>query len=347
MVKRMVALPHRVKVRIRKLRRQTRHAGVAMRCQIILLAAKGRSSREVSEAVGCHRSWASRVVGAFLEKGEIALLDSREDNGIQKVDEYFLTYLVGIVEVSPQEFDYPRPTWTQELLVLVMEDVTGVRVSVATMSRALRQIRARLGRPRARVGCPWRKHAKDRRLRAIRRMLRRLAPDEEAFYEDEVDIHLNPKIGPDWMNCGQQKDVMTPGKNEKRYLAGAMNVRTRDVTYVDAWRKTSHLFVALMHKLVKDHPHARRIHLVLDNYRIHSSQLVQHALLAFDGRIVLHFLPPYCPDHNAIERLWRAVHANVTRNHKCRCMEELMANVFGYLMTYNALAKHDELPVAA
>jgi len=42
-----------------------------------------------------------------------------------------------------------------------------------------------------------------------------------AVYEDEVDIHLNPKIGLDWMGLGQQKEVVTPGKNVKRYLAGA------------------------------------------------------------------------------------------------------------------------------
>ena len=48
-----------------------------------------------------------------------------------------------------------------------------------------------------------------------------LPRDEVAVYVDEVDIHLNPKIGPDWMLCGQQKTVLTPGKNEKRYLAGA------------------------------------------------------------------------------------------------------------------------------
>jgi transposase len=31
---------------------------------------------------------------------------------------------------------------------------------------------------------------------------------------------------------------------------------------------------------------------------------------------VLHFLPPYCPDDNRIERLWKDLHDNVTRNHK-------------------------------
>ena len=40
-------------------------------------------------------------------------------------------------------------------------------------------------------------------------------------YADEVDLHLNPKIGPDWMLPGTQRLVLTPGNNEKRYLAGA------------------------------------------------------------------------------------------------------------------------------
>ena len=54
-----------------------------------------------------------------------------------------------------------------------------------------------------------------------------LPEDEVAVYEDEVDIHLNPKIGLDWMVTGQQKEVLTPGQNEKRYLAGALNAKNR------------------------------------------------------------------------------------------------------------------------
>jgi hypothetical protein len=33
--------------------------------------------------------------------------------------------------------------------------------------------------------------------------MKNLPADEVALYEDEVDIHLNPKIGPDWMVAGQ------------------------------------------------------------------------------------------------------------------------------------------------
>jgi transposase len=48
-------------------------------------------------------------------------------------------------------------------------------------------------------------------------------------------------------------------------------------------------------------------------------------------RVQLHFLPPYCPDHNRIERIWKDLHDNVTRNHTCRSLKQLMQEVRTYL----------------
>lgn len=41
----------------------------------------------------------------------------------------------------------------------------------------------------------------------------------------------------------------------------------------------------------------------------------------------LPFLPPYCPDHNKIERVWQDLHANVTRNHNCPTIVSRMREV--------------------
>ncbi len=60
---------------------------------------------------------------------------------------------------------------------------------------------------------------------------------------------------------------------------------------------------------------ARRIHLILDNAAIHDSRKTRAALEQLRGRIILHFLPPYCPEENRIERRWLDLHGNVTRNH--------------------------------
>ena len=76
---------------------------------------------------------------------------------------------------------------------------------------------------------------------ALRRpgLVESLPAGEVAVYLDEVDVHLNPKIGLDWMNCGTQKQVMTPGKNVKRYLCGAMDASTGLVSWVRGERKNS------------------------------------------------------------------------------------------------------------
>lgn len=74
------------------------------------------------------------------------------------------------------------------------------------------------------------------------------------FYEDEVDIHLNPKIGADWQLRGQQKRVVTPGQNEKYYLAGALHSGTGKVSYVGGNSKSSTLFISLLKRLKATYP---------------------------------------------------------------------------------------------
>src|ERR1700682_6225462 len=140
---------------------------------------------------------------------------------------------------------------------------TGVRIHVATMSRALALIKARRGKPRPRVKCPWHPAGKTRRLNQIAWLLASLPRREVAVYEDEVDVHLNPKIGLDWMGLGQQKEALTSGKNEKRYLAGAMDVRTGEIHWVESTSKNSWLFWHLLAKLTCVYADARVIHVIL------------------------------------------------------------------------------------
>jgi len=135
---------------------------------------------------------------------------------------------------------------------------------------------------------------------------------------------------------GQQKTVLTPDQNVKHYLAGALDTQTGRVIWVKGDRKRSALFIELLKKLGRLYADKKVTHIILDNYVIHTSKITQKAVEKFNGRIVLHFLPPYCPDDNKIECcVWRELHANVTRNHKCQDMDELMREVRSYLARLN------------
>ena len=314
---------------------QLRHCDdvkLKLRYLIIVNLIRGRTAIETAEALNAARSTVYEVAKRFRECGEAGLIDRREENGERKLDERYLSILYDVVKSSPQEHGWPRPTWTRELLVKTMQQKTGVKIHPGTMSIALKIIGARRGRPKPTVRCPWSKAAKHRRLQEIQQLIERLPSDEVVVYEDEVDIHLNPKIGLDWMVTGQQKEVITPGKNEKRYLAGAQDVRTGELLWVTAEKKSASLFILLLWKLVTHYRDAKVIHVILDNYCIHSTEQVRVSLATVEGqRLRLHFLPPYCPDHNKIERTWQDLHANVTRNHRCGDMQTLMRNVRRYL----------------
>ena len=319
-----------------------RDAKVKQRYLIIVNLVSARPPTVVAKVLQVARSTVYRAAQRFRDLGEAGLLDHRDDNCPTKLDESYLAILYEVVKSNPQEHGWKRPTWTREMLVETLRQRTGIRIHPGTMSRALKWIRARRGHPRPVVRCPWSKQARTRRINAIRRLVKTLPPGQAAVYEDEVDIHLNPKIGLDWMVCGQQKEVVTPGQNVKRYIAGAMDVVTGHLVWVDGERKTSVLFIRLLQKLSDYYGDRAVINIILDNYRIHTSKITQQALAQFKGKIVLHFLPPYCPDENKIERLWQDLHANVTRNHRCENIEELMKNVRHWLRrrSQNALKQY-------
>jgi hypothetical protein len=117
-----------------------------------------------------------------------------------------------------------------------------------------------------------------RRRRAIQRLVSEVPRGEVVLYPDEVDVHLDPKVGLEWRLAGKQKCVET-GRNQKRYPAGAFNPKTGKLTWVEGERKNSFLFLNRLYKLVtQTYRGARRVHLILGNYGIHASQQVKLAL---------------------------------------------------------------------
>jgi transposase len=335
-------LPQRLRKELRRLAIRAKDAGMRCRCKVILALVRGITPTRIAQGGLCAKSQVYRLAERFIESGLTGLADRREDNGERKITKDYEVELLRLVEESPQEFGYRRPTWTQELLILVLAERIDIAISVAAMSRLLSRLGIGLKQPKPIVECPWKKARRTRRLRAIQRLVDDLPAGEIVLYLDEVDIHLNPKIGPDWTRRGRQKTVLTPGCNEKRYLAGAWNPETRRLIYVEGERKNSLLFLVLLYKLVtKTYRNAKRIHIILDNYGIHDSLQVGLAMKsAAAERLKLHFLPPYCPDHNRIERIWKDLHDNVTRNHRCATMGELMAEVRTYLAGRNRCGRH-------
>jgi transposase len=170
------------------------------------------------------------------------------------------------------------------------------------------------------------------KLAQIRSAAEDLAADERLLFADEMDIHLLPKLGSEWTVRGEQREVMTPGKNQKRYLAAALDHETGRLLQVTGERKTAALFLALLKLIERKYPSERvsRIYVVVDNYKIHKAKVVEKWLAAHP-RVKLLWLPSYCPEANPIERVFGDLHDKCTRNHRHKRIEALVAAIEWYI----------------
>lgn len=239
-----------------------------------------------------------------------------------------------VMEFSPTRFGFVRSRWTCETVAVLLWQDYHVRVSRETVRRRLRAANLVWRRPRPVLGPKDPAHAV--KLGKIRGLLRGLPADETAQFMDEVDINTNPKIGSMWMYRGRQADVTTPGNNEKRYLAGSLDWRTGRLTLTEGkphQGRNTDLFLAHLDDLRRRYRRYKVIHVICDNAKSHHARRVREYLAKHQGRVVVHYLPAYAPQTNPIERVWWHLHEEVTRNHRCPTMTDLLGMVRDWLAT--------------
>ena len=130
---------------------------------------------------------------------------------------------------------------------------------------------------------------------------------------------------------GAQLEVRTPGKNQKRYLAAALDPATGQTYYVLGPKKNNALFRKLLDHLRQTcGKRYRKIYIVCDNYKIHKAKAVDR-WLEEHSRFELVWLPSYCPKANPIKRVFGDVHDKCTPNHTRRRLRTLVGDVEEHL----------------
>jgi len=299
--------------------------GYFLALHILLLCAAGYSPTQIAAVLFCSRSSVYRAVKAY-RAGSLAALSAGQPPSVGSLTPSVRRSLLALLTKAPAVFGWCRTRWSCATLAAQLQVQRGLTVSADTVRRWLHQMdwvwkRAKLV---ARDADPQRVT----KLAAIRFCFENLAQRAVLLFADELDIHLLPKVGYQWMPKGEAVEIVTPGVNQKRYLAGALDTLTGKVIHCVAERKTALLFVELLKAIEQSYPMAtyKEIFVVVDNFQIHKAKVVQQWLAAH-SRIQLLFVPTYCPKANPIERVFWEVHDKCTRNHRRRKIEQVVEDV--------------------
>jgi putative transposase len=301
-----------------------RSARPARRALILLLLADEHSYRQIGKTAFASPTLVAAVKRDFHAGGLAGVLP--QESPEVSIASWLIVVTRWLLRFTPQDFGFFRSRWSCELLALLLGEREDIRLSPETVRRGLHRMAFVWRRPRPVVGPRNPEH--DTKLRQIQRFIGRLPANETVVFQDEVDVHLNPKIGSMWMPRGDQAEVVTPGNNEKRHLAGSLHWRTgRLLLSAPGRRRNAELFIAHLDDLRRQLRGYRVIHVVCDNARFHDCRAIRAYLIRHTGRLVLHYLPKYAPQTNPIERVWWHLHETITRNHRCQSIDELLNEV--------------------
>ena len=305
---------------------------VRFRAHILLLLDDGHTWANVTALLFCSSRTIDRWVKRFHQEDVGGLAGYKPGRPFRFAEGWIDVVVEWVTSKAPRDFGFLRSRWCCEAVARLILRLHQVQVSRETVRRWLRRGGMVYRRPRPVLGPS--DEQREAKLNALRGLLADLPDDETAVFQDEVDINTNPKIGSMWMARGEQAEVETPGNNEKRYLSGSIHWRTGQVFLTKGQPKQGRdtaLFLAHLDDLRCRLRRYRKIHVICDNAKCHTSNEVAVYLHEHLGRIDLHFLPSYSPDCNPIERVWWHLHEQITRNHQCQSMQELLDLTFTWL----------------
>lgn len=289
-------------------RRLTQAEQEARRLQAARLFSAGRSVDDVVAVLGVSRSWAFGVKQKLREGGERALVAVARPEGKKKLDSGQRQALYAMVtDRSPADFGFGQALWTRQILVDLVWDIWKVEVSLPTVGKVLRDLGLSPQRPLRR--------AYEQDPDAVARWeaeefpaIRELASEEgaELYFGDEASVRSDYRSGTTWAPVGQTPVVPTTGSRKSVSMLSAISMRGRISFDVRTGSVNSDGFTDFCRKLMSD-AHGRTVFLIVDNAPTHTSKKTTEFVQSTGGKLRLFFLPPYAPELNPDELVWKNV----------------------------------------
>lgn len=158
----------------------------------------------------------------------------------------------------------------------------------------------------------------------------KLQEDEAIYFMDAVHPQHNTRSDYAWIKKGKEKQVPSNAGRQRININAAMNFNDpSDVQYVETQSVNAQSTQALLEKVLAKNPDKKSIYVILDNARYYYNAHLQEWLKA-NPVLTLIYLPPYSPNLNLIERLWKFLRKKVINLHYYPRFEEFKAAIFRF-----------------
>jgi len=306
---------------------------IADKIKAIILLDKGYSYSEIEEILLLNESTVRRSLKKFKKRGVNGLLETKYIGGNNKL-------LTSKQESQLKAFLTKNTQQTTQSIREHIHTVYRKDYSLSGTTKLLHRLGFVYKKPKVIPGkVDLKKQAQF--IKKYQEVKDRLGKEDNIYFGDASHPTHNTKAEYGWILKGKDNDkyIKTNTGRKRLNLNGVINLQTKQsiVNYEDAVNADA---VIKLFKQIKEKQPQGNIHIILDNAKYHHAKKVKE-WLKDNPRFKILFLPPYSPNLNIIERLWRFYHQKITNNHYFESFEKFKEASLAFFKNLNKY--HQEL----
>lgn len=306
--------------------RQEREKRAADKIKAVILLGTGWTLKEVSEVLLLDEE----TLRSYVEKYQIGGLEA-----------LLKTIYLGRAAVLTANEKHWLTTHVKNNIYAKASDIewslyqnTGKRLSVRSITRILGELGFSYKKTKLVPGKA--DPVAQRQFIEYYKQLKEEKSDKDAIYfVDSAHPTHNAEAGYAWIKTGEEKQVKSNSGRQRICVNGAIDIESLHAVATKTEITNSKSVIELFKKIETQSRKSGKIHIILDNAGYNHSRDVREYVK--NSRITLHFLPPYSPNLNPIERLWKFMKGEVIRNKYYETFKEFkvaISKFFQYFAKY-------------
>jgi len=144
------------------------------------------------------------------------------------------------------------------------------------------------------------------------RLKKKAGVKEPIYFTDNVHPQHQTQLTYGWIIKGVRKEIATTAYQKRLNIIGGICLNGHRFTFQQADTVNAETICDFLWKLRQANPGKFFVHVIWDNARYHRNNEVKE--FAKELGIKLHYLPPYSPNLNSVERVWKLMHESVRYN---------------------------------
>jgi len=300
----------------------------AMRERAVRSVQDGKSPEVVADVLGINRSTIYGWLAQYRRGGWGALKAKPLFGRPPKLDGKKLKWIYNTVtQKNPLQLKFAFALWTREMVATLIKDKFNISLSLVSVGRLLAQLGITCQKPLHR--------ALERDEALVQQWLKREFPrikalaqrdKAEIYFGDAAHMRSDHHSGRTWGRKGETPVVLSTGARFRMSLISAVTSRGHMRFMIkEKGGVNADVFIEFLRRLMVGAKN--KIFLIVDRGPAHVAKKTKAFVASLDGKLRLFYLPPYSPDRNPDELVWKHLKADTVGRTSIASLDEFRNKV--------------------